>query len=137
MLYLLWLSRVRHLLGDSFVRLNNTVLGRDHWRDFLIFSVIHWACDTFRALQRSRSLSACSGSSRTVIASLSVSLGLRPAPGLDPPLVSTSTNGLPFHVLSSMAHLAIECFVVFSHLVDVIGGGLNPDFLVRLFLRFP
>jgi hypothetical protein len=34
MLYLLWLSRVRHLLGDSCVRLNNTVGLNNILREF-------------------------------------------------------------------------------------------------------
>lgn len=89
------------------------VLPRNHRRDLLIFSVIQSACDISRALHRSRNFAASCGSIRTVIASLGVSLGLRPAPSLDPPRVgfmSIMSCALPHrciasHIYPAMAHL--------------------------------
>jgi hypothetical protein len=83
-----------------------SVLEESHFRACLILSVIQLACDTLRALHRSRSLAASCGSRRTVMASRGVSLGLRPAPALAPPLVG-------FGFISWLS-----CIMV--------SGGLNP-----------
>ena len=69
-----------------------SVLQETHLRERLILSVIQAACDTLRVLQRSRSLAACSGSRRTVIASRGVSLGLRPAPFRFPPALIVQSD---------------------------------------------